>query len=593
MSKTIRHFRDSLSAKTPEDTLVELQGWLSAGDRNIMRNLVSLKRNQGVTRLRGDLSQLINQIEEESPKLAQFLFHYHSANEAFEDKRWEEAELHLSAAIDLHQPEYLALKKDLERKLALIHDQTSLETLVEQGNAAYVAKDWELAKATFQKAKRLYYPSCPWEIEEFDDVISNCNKALAVQKHISQAKVAQRLYQWKQAIQEFQLALGHHFPDYELRQDEIEEEINWCQSQLKASIHDQKLDKPAIITMRKLLLPMLFALIIGALAWIYLKYPTWSDQEPAVTATLAQGGFPEQEEVILTEEDAPFFPEDEFVALPEDVVESPAPEYAPSAFSAPAPSFEPTTPTNIQTVPAAALQVRGNMAAGEPLTFRIANFDPSTSYQIDFGDGRLRPMTQTMSFSFPEAGVYNIKILSRGSAGGGTSVLKRITIAPAPIASKPVIDSAPAAPVAVKEPEVITAPVAQSVTAPASVPVVSPKPEPVAATPAAPTVNKPLDLAEVMPQFPGGAASLKSYLKRETRYPSQARENEIEGKVYVQFVVNTDGSLSNVRLARGIGFGCDEEALRLVNNMPSWRPGSQDGVTVPVRYTLPITFVLQ
>lgn len=103
----------------------------------------------------------------------------------------------------------------------------------------------------------------------------------------------------------------------------------------------------------------------------------------------------------------------------------------------------------------------------------------------------------------------------------------------------------------------------------------------------------PRDFADVMPQFPGGSAALRAYLDSETRYPEQARENELEGKVYIQFVVGTDGSLSDIRLARGIGFGCDEEALRLVRSMPAWVPGSHQGTTQPVRYTLPIIFVLK
>jgi TonB family protein len=100
-------------------------------------------------------------------------------------------------------------------------------------------------------------------------------------------------------------------------------------------------------------------------------------------------------------------------------------------------------------------------------------------------------------------------------------------------------------------------------------------------------------LVEDPPQFPGGEEALLQYLGSNIYYPHAARERGIQGTVFVTFVVEPDGSLSNVKILRGIGGGCDEEVLRLVLNMPKWKPGTQKGVAVPVQFNLPIRFILQ
>lgn len=101
---------------------------------------------------------------------------------------------------------------------------------------------------------------------------------------------------------------------------------------------------------------------------------------------------------------------------------------------------------------------------------------------------------------------------------------------------------------------------------------------------------QPFEYAEVMPQFAGGQEALRKFMQKNLRYPSQALSNNIAGKVFVSFVVNTDGSISNVQVLKGLGFGLDEEAMRVVRKMPVWTPGRQNSHSVPVRYTMPITF---
>ncbi len=97
-------------------------------------------------------------------------------------------------------------------------------------------------------------------------------------------------------------------------------------------------------------------------------------------------------------------------------------------------------------------------------------------------------------------------------------------------------------------------------------------------------------VVEKQPSFPGGQKAFRQYVRRNQLYPAAARKATISGRVYVSFIINTDGSIQNVELLKGIGMGCDEEAIRLVNHMPNWIPGSQSGRIVRVKYNLPIAF---
>lgn len=100
------------------------------------------------------------------------------------------------------------------------------------------------------------------------------------------------------------------------------------------------------------------------------------------------------------------------------------------------------------------------------------------------------------------------------------------------------------------------------------------------------------EVVEVMPEYPGGMEALIEYLGSNIKYPEEAKNENIEGKVFVNFIVEKDGSIGETTVLRGIGGGCDEEAVRVVNNMPDWTPGTQRGEPVKVSYNLPINFAL-
>lgn len=100
-------------------------------------------------------------------------------------------------------------------------------------------------------------------------------------------------------------------------------------------------------------------------------------------------------------------------------------------------------------------------------------------------------------------------------------------------------------------------------------------------------------IVENMPEFPGGEMALRQYIANNVEYPNDAIKNGKQGKVYVTFVVSKDGSIANAKIARGVNPSLDAEALRVINGLPNWKPGTQRGKPVNVSYTVPINFQLQ
>lgn len=101
-----------------------------------------------------------------------------------------------------------------------------------------------------------------------------------------------------------------------------------------------------------------------------------------------------------------------------------------------------------------------------------------------------------------------------------------------------------------------------------------------------------VDFAEVDPAFPGGEAAMAEWIQKHVEYPEMSIEMGEQGTVYVRFVVNTDGSIVQVEVVRGVSDALDKEAVRVVKQMPKWQPGEQAGKKVRVRFTLPVSFKL-
>jgi TonB family C-terminal domain len=105
--------------------------------------------------------------------------------------------------------------------------------------------------------------------------------------------------------------------------------------------------------------------------------------------------------------------------------------------------------------------------------------------------------------------------------------------------------------------------------------------------------KSPYILVDQMPEFPGGTEKMMEYLGRMIRYPVAAQMKKVQGMVISSFIVDKDGVISDINVVRGIGGGCDDEAVRVIKSMPTWTPGKQGGQPVPVKFTLPIRFALK
>lgn len=106
-------------------------------------------------------------------------------------------------------------------------------------------------------------------------------------------------------------------------------------------------------------------------------------------------------------------------------------------------------------------------------------------------------------------------------------------------------------------------------------------------------LNEVYEDVEQMPEFPGGIPAMQEFLGRTMKYPEEARKKGIQGRVIIQFVVGKDGRISKARVIQGVESSLDQEALRIISNMPKWKPGKlKDGTKVNVKFTIPIMFRL-
>jgi protein TonB len=175
-------------------------------------------------------------------------------------------------------------------------------------------------------------------------------------------------------------------------------------------------------------------------------------------------------------------------------------------------------------------------------------------------------------------------------------------VIPEPIIDIPVTEHKLPEPPKIKEPEIVEVPneeeikeVLIDIDSEITDPVIAPPALPVEAA-APPAEEEDFDkefiIVENQPEPVGGMGAFMQYLQKNLKYPEQARRMNVEGKVFVQFVIDKDGSPTDITVLKGIGSGCDEEAVRVIKNMPKWQPGKQRGKPVRVRMSLPITFRL-
>lgn len=288
-------------------------------------------------------------------------------------------------------------------------------------------------------------------------------------------------------------------------------------------------------------------------------------------------------------------------------------------------------------IPTLRLDIAGSREAGSVLNFTIEDYDPSVFYYLDFGDGYRRKVDKESVFTYSRPGIYTLNLYASISEKElYDSYAKVIRVRPStkkyssnpPFSDKnsSIADLFPTG----KEEKLIKKPLPNladlqkanteildidsssikseeiqisDLGAPDGkkdklnkISGVSPNedPELIVGTSLAETkqFNTPYFDAEMMPEFPGGLKAMARYLKKNAVYPEKASQSNIEGTVNVRLVVRADGSLSDLKVLKGLGYGCDDEALRLVSKMPRWVPGEQNGVRVPVYTVIPITFKL-
>lgn len=272
-------------------------------------------------------------------------------------------------------------------------------------------------------------------------------------------------------------------------------------------------------------------------------------------------------------------------------------------------AVEKMTP-KISIPPKFVFDILGNRAVGEKLEFSIENYNPKFAYILDFGNGVKQSIREKKVYAYPKAGNFKLSLITTNSQGGKSRYTKTIKIAPIKQAASKIVENNTGDEISQKsefegkgietkppkatdsvgsKPETVSNPLASIEKNAAISPEITEK-KPAKSSKVSVSTGAPVSFAEKMPSFPGGTSAMYKFLNKKLKYPRLARENEVQGKVYIQFVVGVDGSLSNFKLMRGLGYGCDEEALRIAKLMPKWLAGEQGGQKVAVVYTLTVNF---
>lgn len=270
------------------------------------------------------------------------------------------------------------------------------------------------------------------------------------------------------------------------------------------------------------------------------------------------------------------------------------------------------------------VDVEGDRSANQNLVFSVENYDPEVKYVLDFGNGvRRRLNGQKTRYAYPLPGRFTMQLVASHPSKGSSvytkkyeisgedqplAVRAKVNASREPSGSEPSVDlpqfselNEMAVPRALNnEPEeaerIDLAQVeVEDISTRENLRDLDAVENPGIPVRERSTIfipDQPLVYAEEMPAFPGGKTALNKYLSRKLSYPLPAIDQGIEGQVIVQFVVGGDGALSDLKVIKGIGGGCDEEALRVIRGMRSWIPGKMNGQAVPVYTQVPITFKL-
>ena len=239
----------------------------------------------------------------------------------------------------------------------------------------------------------------------------------------------------------------------------------------------------------------------------------------------------------------------------------------------------PTSEAHLSRLPAMTIVLDGTKKVGEEIVYTIENFNPAYQLSLDFGNGIRRKARQINTYTYPLPGYFDMSLLLH--VGDSVRILHTLNYRILP--SDETMD-APA------NGRFVDIPITRSMDPTGSSGVEKPSPDDVLILDqASTTIREPMVMADQMPQFPGGYQALNTYINTHVRYPSDAPVGR-KGQVVIQFVVNADGSLSDLLLIRGLGKEFDQEAIRLITQMPRWIPGKENGLRVPVYHKVIIPF---
>lgn len=232
-------------------------------------------------------------------------------------------------------------------------------------------------------------------------------------------------------------------------------------------------------------------------------------------------------------------------------------------------------------LPVMTVKYEGERKVGEELVYTIENFHPGYQLSLDFGNGIRRKAQKENRYTYPLSGYFDMRLLLID--GDSIRVLHTLNYQILPAEEKEESLTS-------DNSRFVDIPITRSMDPSKKSEITRTSDEDVFILDRATEINRePVIMADDMPKFPGGNKALNDYITRHVRYPNTAPIGR-KGQVVVQFVVNTDGSLSDLLLLKKLGDGFDQEAIRLITQMPRWIPGKENGLRVPVYHKVIIPF---
>ncbi len=244
-------------------------------------------------------------------------------------------------------------------------------------------------------------------------------------------------------------------------------------------------------------------------------------------------------------------------------------------------------------------RIRGERVVGGELSLQVVNWEPGTTFEMDFGDGTRKEIKRNETYSFAEPGVYTLILRAFGNNTPRKIYATYPITIEAPIAEETSqegdgTETSTNQPISLENPGTLDGPSEEDAGPEDTTTETTDKPAEEVAKPINPNDaaanNKPFFYASKMPSFPGGRQAMYRFIRKNIRYPNVT--NQREGKVDVRFVVDANGNISQPTIVKGLGGAYDQEVLRILSIMPKWSSGEQNGKKVPVYQQLRVSFDL-